>query len=429
MDRRGRSPYGTRSLQSIGFNRGSTANRVSSRSISPSGRTRSRESRRDFGRPNMQPDRYDGSTPRSEYQAHFKFCAEINGWTDDGCSLYLAAKLKGQAQKVLGDRRCRRGYRELVNLLSRSFGPGQHSEMYLAELRKTDESIQKMGLEIRRLAELANPEMDDDARDRLSRMHFRDALENHEIRAALFQARPSTLEEAIEVATELDSYFEVEKTRPSKLRPQARVMISQDVEVAKLKEKLARLQTRLNEEGKARRPRDLSEMVCYGCSQTGHYRLDCPQNNKFRKRGSVCSTDRGQMLRDDGGFGHEQSETAKQGLFVQGFIQDQPVEFLIDTGASETFISLEKYRQLSRAGLPILMEDTMGVNLANGEPIPVAGKMQLNVQLGEAQACVPVTVGGIAVPAILGMDVLLKTGSKLNLSRLQFLCEGRTLPL
>ena len=92
-------------------------------------------------------------------------------------------------------------------------------------------------------------------------------------------------------------------------------------------------------------------------------------------------------VQDDGGFGHEQSETAKQGLFVQGFIQDQPVEFLIDTGASETFISLEKYRQLSRAGLPILMEDTMGVNLANGEPIPVAGKMQLNVQLGEAQAC------------------------------------------
>ena len=290
VDRRGRSPYGTRSLQSMGLNRGSTANRVSSRSISPSGRTRSRESRRDIGRPNMQPDRYDGSTPWSEYQAHFEFCAEINGWTDDECSLYLAAKLKGQAQKVLGDRRCRRGYRELVNLLSRSFGPGQHSEMYLAELRgrrrKTDESIQKMGLEIRRLAELAYPEMDDDARDRLSRMHFRDALENHEIRVALFQARPSTLEEAIEVATELDSYFEVEKTRPSKLRPQARIMISQDEEVAKLKEELARLQTRLNGEGKARRPRDLSEVVCYGCSQTGHYRRDCPQKNNNRSSGN-----------------------------------------------------------------------------------------------------------------------------------------------
>ena len=92
-------------------------------------------------------------------------------------------------------------------------------------------------------------------------------------------------------------------------------------------------------------------------------------------------------VQDDGGLGHEQIETAKQGLFVQGFIQDQPVEFLIDTGASETFISLEKYRQQSRAGLPTLMEDTMGVNLANGEPLPVAGKMQLNVQLGEAHAC------------------------------------------
>ena len=72
-------------------------------------------------------------------------------------------------------------------------------------------------------------------------------------------------------------------------------------------------------------------------------------------------------VQDDGGLGHEQIETAKQGLFVQGFIQDQPVEFLIDTGASETFISLKKDRQLSRVDLPTLLEDTIGVNLANEE--------------------------------------------------------------
>ena len=63
-------------------------------------------------------------------------------------------------------------------------------------------------------------------------------------------------------------------------------MISQDEEVAKLKEELARLQKRLNGEGKARRPRDLSEVVCYGCSQTGHYRRDCPQNNNNRSSGN-----------------------------------------------------------------------------------------------------------------------------------------------
>ena len=46
--------------------------------------------------------------------------------------------------------------------------------------------------------------------------------------------------------------------------------------------------------------------------------------------------------------------------------------------------------------------------------------MYLTVQLGEAQAC---------VPAILGINVQLKTGGKLDVSWLQLLCGGRTLPL
>ena len=237
-------------------------------------------------RPAMQPDRYDGSTPWLEYQAHFEFCADINGWGDEESALYLAAKLKGPAQKVLGDRRCRRGYAELTGMLSRSFGPGQHSEMYLAELRnrrrKVGETIQEMGLDIRRLGQLAYPEMDEEARDRLARMHFRDALDNQEIRVAIFQARPSTLEEAIEIATELDSYMEVEKNRAGKVsRPQARVVISQDDEIRQLREELAKLRSGQGSGGRQNfRGRDLSEVTCYGCGQKGHYRRECPHKNE-----------------------------------------------------------------------------------------------------------------------------------------------------
>ena len=251
------------------------------------------DSPQDLGsrRPNMQPDRYDGTTPWLEYLAHFELCASINGWSNDECALYMAAKLKGQAQRVLGDGRCRRGYRELVELMTRSFGPGQHSEMYLAELRgrrrKPDESVQELGLEIRRLAELAYPEMEYEARDRLTRMHFRDALDNQEIRMALFQARPLSLEEAIEVATEFDAYLEVEKNRSGRSTGRARVMISQDEELVKLREELTRLRETVN--SRPRRNRDMSEVTCYGCEEKGHYKRDCPNGRDNRSGNARAS--------------------------------------------------------------------------------------------------------------------------------------------
>ena len=82
----------------------------------------------------------------------------------------------------MGEGRCRGNYRNLVQLLKQQFGPGQHAEMFLAELhgrkRKPEESLQEVGIEVRRLTKLAYPELNDEARDRLGRMHFADALDS-----------------------------------------------------------------------------------------------------------------------------------------------------------------------------------------------------------------------------------------------------------
>ena len=73
---------------------------------------------------------------------------------------------------------------------------------------------------------------------------------------------------------------------------------------------------------------------------------------------------------------------AKRGLYVKGYVQDQAVDFLLDTGATETFISHKKYQQLSGAGLPTLLQKQKHVSLANGDPLEVTGRMQVKITLG-----------------------------------------------
>ena len=201
-------------------------------------------------KPCVQPDRYDGSTAWNDYLARFEFCADINGWTDKEKVLFLAACFKGDAQKVLGDKRCHVSYTNLVKLLKQQFRPGQHAEMFLAELRgrqrKPEESLQEVGMKVRRLTKLAYPELSDGARDRLGRMHFADALDSREVRVALFQARPTSLDEAVKIATEVDSYLEVEKTRSSRAAPRhVRQLLTEEDKVVSLRKEIATLRGQL----------------------------------------------------------------------------------------------------------------------------------------------------------------------------------------
>ena len=126
--------------------------------------------------------------------------------------------LTGSAQQVLTDFKDEEpSYMELSAALEVRVGPGDRAGVTLAELRnrqrKPNESLQELAQSIKRLTNLAYPEVDRQARDRLARIHFADTIADKDIKIHLFQARPNTLEDAVRVALEAESFYEAENAR------------------------------------------------------------------------------------------------------------------------------------------------------------------------------------------------------------------------
>ena len=240
------------------------------------------------------PEKFAGKVPWLDYYRHFCVCMKLNGWRDEEAGQYLASRLQGAALKVLNNLPPDEpiSFRTLVMHLDRRFGPGQEAENFMLELRtrrrQKDESLQQLGQAIRDLTSLAYPEMRNDVRERLAKTHFSEAIDDQEIRAAIFRARPRTLDEAITAALATESFLHAEKARERIRMPRhVRAVDGNSSTPAdeKMKKEIQELKGSLNEIMAMMKQMNMSKntsqakpITCFACGELGHISTSCPRS-------------------------------------------------------------------------------------------------------------------------------------------------------
>lgn len=167
----------------------------------------------------MKPQYYDGSDDWEEYITQFDILSDINNWSYESKSLYLAGSLTGPARAILNELSSseRRDFDKLVRALSNRFGISNRAEMFRSQLqsktRNKDESIPELAQMIRKLTRQAYPNASSNLLDVLALDHFIDALTDADMRFRLREARPKNIAEAEIIAVRIETHKLADKQR------------------------------------------------------------------------------------------------------------------------------------------------------------------------------------------------------------------------
>jgi hypothetical protein len=258
-------------------------------------------------RPIQKASAFDGRTPWEAYHTQFEIVADINNWNNDEKAAFSATSLKGQALTVLSNLppEGRSHYESFVTALESRFGNRRQTELNRMKLRsrsrRRDETLPELAEDIERLARLAYPEASTTVLETLTKDQFIDALPDDEIRLRVAQSRPTSLQEALGVALELESFSLAARRRTRSVRvieAPIQTAVTDSSELAgnasgmleNSPDLLSELREMTNEmrnfvrsmSRRDNRPRSPSKTKrrCWTCELEEHLQKDCPRNER-----------------------------------------------------------------------------------------------------------------------------------------------------
>ena len=170
-------------------------------------------------RPLVKPERFDGTEDWNTYIKHFEWVAELNGWNEREKANFLTVSVTGTARQVLAGLPKERllDYHDVVKVLQSRFDPTGRLELHRIQLknrvRQPGETLSAVADDIRCLVDRVFVDIPADARDKLARDCFIDALADGEMRIRVIQMHTPTFNEAVEAAIELEAFTKAEKER------------------------------------------------------------------------------------------------------------------------------------------------------------------------------------------------------------------------
>ena len=162
-------------------------------------------------RPIQRPPLYDGKVAWPAYQAQFEIAAGINGWTESDKAKFLATCLTGPALSVLWNvpAELRGSYRHLCEALNLRFNDSRSGEMAKVRLtgriRRRGESLPELAADIECLVHQSYPTGDLAMWDTLAADYFINSLDDAEMKRQVKLARPTSLQQALEVAQQVEA--------------------------------------------------------------------------------------------------------------------------------------------------------------------------------------------------------------------------------
>ena len=175
---------------------------------------------RKFLKPVKNPADYDGTQLLRDYLKHFERCSVVNGWNKEDAAVFLAASLRGQVKKVLNgmsDSDCR-NYAKIVDKLKLRFGVEKQRELHQARLhnrcQQEIESVQALSADIRSMSTFAYQDLSPGTKERFAVQHFIDTSKDRDDRLRLRRDKPRTMDEALSLACELETFRLSDRDRP-----------------------------------------------------------------------------------------------------------------------------------------------------------------------------------------------------------------------
>lgn len=170
-------------------------------------------------RPVFMPETFTGvGREWSDWSEQFELAADVNNWDERLKLKFMSLLLSGRARDIFsglsGD--AKNDYALLKAAMSRCFEPCDSSDWSRATFtdrrRMHNETAREFGNALRRLATKAYPSADNATRDMLARDQFLTHFATGDFRISLRRAKPKTLEDAIDLASEIELLKNLEQT-------------------------------------------------------------------------------------------------------------------------------------------------------------------------------------------------------------------------
>ena len=167
------------------------------------------------------PEPFTGEGSWDYWIDDFESVAAVNKWEDAQKLLWIRVRMTGRAQKAYKNLSeeakgsyglCKKGLRE-------RFEPASKKELYQSEFhvrrKRRIEEWAAFAEDLKILADRAFPDLQEEAKEHLALTHYLGQLENPQVAFGVKQRRPKTVDEAVTVTLELESYHRADRaSRP-----------------------------------------------------------------------------------------------------------------------------------------------------------------------------------------------------------------------